>query len=199
MCTVDLAEFFLMQTNPSQPVMTAILGALLACATLGAARAAHAESVHKCRNADGTIAFQDHACTAGAAESEISIAPPPPLAPSPDYGRDTRDAHRAVASPRASVRERHEAISYECRAANGELFYRHGACPGRIAAESTGSGKRGRGGASGTFAVTSQALPRSEVCRRIAAAGSIGRAGHARDESVSTYDRNLGRDPCRYD
>ncbi len=37
MCTVDLAEFFLMQTNPSQPVMTAILGALLTCATLGAA------------------------------------------------------------------------------------------------------------------------------------------------------------------
>jgi hypothetical protein len=46
--------------------------------------------------------------------------------------------------------------------------------------------------------VRSQALPRGEVCRRIAAAGSIGRAGHARDESVSTYDRNLGRDPCRY-
>ena len=45
---------------------------------------------------------------------------------------------------------------------------------------------------------TSAPLPRGEACRRMAAAGSIGRAGHARDESVSTYDRNLGRDPCRY-
>jgi len=35
------------------------------------------------------------------------------------------------------------------------------------------------------------------VCRRLARAGSIGRAGHERDEIVSTYDRNLGRDPCR--
>jgi len=28
-------------------------------------------------------------------------------------------------------------------------------------------------------------------------AGAISRAGHEHDEDVSTYDRNLGRDPCR--
>lgn len=190
-----------MQTNPSQPAITAILGMLFACAALGvSARAAHAESVYKCRNADGTIAYQDHACAAGAAGSQLEIAAPPPAAPSPDYGRDTHDVRRSAHAARAThtaTRERREAVSYECRAANGELFYRHGACPGRITADA-GSGKRGRGGASATYAVTSEALPRDEVCRRIAAAGSIGRAGHARDESVSTYDRNLGRDPCRY-
>jgi hypothetical protein len=68
--------------------------------------------------------------------------------------------------------------------------------PGKITAEAA-SGKHGRS-ASTAFAVTSEAMPRSEACRRIAAAGSIGRAGHERDQSVSTYDRNLGRDPCRY-
>ena len=184
-----------MQTNPSRTITTAVLGGMLAFAALGA----HAAAVYKCRGADGAIAFQDHACAAGAVESEIAIAPPPPAAPSPDYGRDTREPHRAThaSAPRAAAHERREAVSYECRAANGELFYRHRACPGRITAEA-GSGKRGRGGASSTVAVTSQALPRGEVCRRIAAAGSIGRAGHTRDESVSTYDRNLGRDPCRY-
>jgi hypothetical protein len=191
-----------MQTNPSQPVVTAILGTLLACAALSALpRVAHAESVYRCRSADGTVAFQDHACTAGAAESHVEIAPPPPVAPSPDYGRDTRDARRpghAAASVRTAVRERREAVSYECRAANGELFYRHGSCPGRITADSAGSGKRGRGSASATFSVTSEALPRGEACRRMAAAGSIGRTGHERDDRVSTYDRNLGRDPCRY-
>ena len=190
-----------MPTNVSQPALTAILGTLLACAALFAsAPIAHAESVYKCRGADGRIAFQDHACAAGAAESQVEIAPPPPVAPSPDYGRGAdaprRSAH-AAASPHASTRERREAVSYECRAANGERFYRHGTCPAHITTDA-GSGKRGRGGASATVAVTSEALPRGEACRRMAAAGSIGRAGHARDESVSTYDRNLGRDPCRY-
>jgi hypothetical protein len=191
-----------MQTNPSQPVVTAILGMLFSAAALCAtARAAHAASVYKCRTADHAVAYQDHACAGGAAESNIEIAPPPPAAPSPDYGRDTHEAHRsthASTPQRSATHERREAVSYECRAADGELFYRHDRCPGRVTADA-GSGKRGRGSASSTYAVTSQALPRGEVCRRIAAAGSIGRAGHARDESVSTYDRNLGRDPCRYD
>ena len=190
-----------MQTNPSQPVVTAILGMLFAAAALCAAsRAAHAEAVYKCRAPDGAVAYQDRACAGGAVESNVEIAPAPPAAPSPDYGRDTHEARRsahATAAPRAGARERREALSYECRAADGELFYRHDRCPGRITADS-GSGKRGRGGASSTYAVTSEALPRGEVCHRIAAAGSIGRAGHARDENVSTYDRNLGRDPCRY-
>jgi hypothetical protein len=183
-----------MATNPSRTITTALFGGFLAVAALGA----QAASVYKCRGAGGAIAFQDHACAAGTVGSEVEIAPPPPVAPSPEYGRiahASRSAHAATSS-RAAARERREVVSYECVAANGERFYRHGSCPGRITAEA-GAGKRGRGAAS-SFAVTSEALPRSEVCRRIAAAGSIGRAGHARDESVSTYDRNLGRDPCRY-
>ena len=192
-----------MQTNPSQPAVTAIFGMLFAAAALCAAsRAAHAESIYKCRAPDGAVAYQDHACASGAAESNVEIAPAPAATPSPDYGRDTHEArrstHAAAASLRAATHVRREAVSYECRAADGELFYRHGGCPGRITADA-GSGKRGRGGASSSYAVTSQALPRGEVCRRIAAAGSIGRAGHTRDESISTYDRNLGRDPCRYE
>jgi hypothetical protein len=191
-----------MQPNTSRPAPTAILGMLFACAALVApARAAHAESVYKCRSADGRIAFQDHACAAGAAESEVAIAPAPPSAPSPDYGRAPKESHRVAriaATSHAAARERREAVSYECRAANGEVFYRHGKCPGRIAADA-GTGRRGRGSAASTFAVTSVALPRGEACRRMAAGGSIGRAGHARDESVSTYERNLGRDPCRHE
>ena len=185
-----------MQTKPLRTITTAMLGGMLAFAALGA----HAASVYKCRSADGAIAYQDHACANGSAASEVEIAPPPPVAPSLDYGRDTHVARRSAhgdSPSHATMRARRETVSYECRAANGELFYRHGTCPGRITADA-GSGKRGRGGASSSFAVTSEALPRGEVCRRIAAAGSIGRAGHVRDENVSTYDRNLGRDPCRY-
>ncbi len=186
-----------MQTNVPRTITTAVFGSLLAFAALGA----HAASVYKCRNTEGAIAFQDHACAPGAAETNVEIAPAPPVAPSPDYGSDTREPRRvahAASSSRKTIHEPREAVSYECRAADGEVFYRHGSCPGRITSSDAGSGKRGRGGASGSVAVTAEALPRSEACRRIAAAGSIGRAGHARDESVSTYDRNLGRDPCRY-
>jgi uncharacterized protein DUF4124 len=191
-----------MHTKGSTRVLAAALCTLLAGAALGsAARVAHAETVYKCRAADGGIAFQDHACAGGAAESRVEIAPPPPLTPSPEYGRDTRETHRsahAATTPRTGARQSREAVSYECRAANGELFYRHGACPAHIAARGADAGKHGRSGASQTVAVSSEALPRGEVCRRIAAAGSIGRAGHERDQNVSTYDRNLGRDPCRY-
>jgi hypothetical protein len=104
-----------------------------------------------------------------------------------------------VMRPR-SARTGVEVVSYECRAANGELFYRHGACPKQITAKSKSSGGNARKrGASDTqtYAVSAQPLARGEVCRQMARAGSIGRAGHERDESVSTYDKNLGRDPCR--
>jgi hypothetical protein len=178
---------------------------LLSASALSCA-APHAESVFKCRGADGLVAFQDHPCTKTQAESQVEIEPPPPAAPSPDYGRGSREARSMRARGSAQVmRQRSartgvEVVSYECRAANGELFYRHGACPKQITAKPKTSGgvarKRGASDAQ-AYAVAAQPLSRSEVCRQMARAGSIGRAGHERDESVSTYDKNLGRDPCR--
>ena len=139
-------------------------------------------------------------------ESQVEIEPPPPAAPSPDYGRGSGEARGMRASSGAqilrqrSARTSVEVVSYECRAANGELFYRHGACPKQITAKPKTSGESARKRSASdaqAYAVTAQPLTRSEVCRQMARAGSIGRAGHERDESVSTYDKNLGRDPCR--
>lgn len=168
------------------------------------ARTAHAESVYKCRAADGAIAFQDRPCADARTESVVEIEPPPPLSPSPDYGRASREERgadtRRASSARAGAKPSHDMVSYACHAADGELFYRHGACPKQITAQGgSGGGPRGRSGkATQTVGVSAEALPRAEVCRRLASAGSIGRAGHELDESVSTYDKNLGRDPCRY-
>src|SRR5215467_4840969 len=53
---------FPVQTNPSRTITTLVFGSLFAFAALGA----HAASVYKCRGADGAVAFQDHACAAGA-------------------------------------------------------------------------------------------------------------------------------------
>jgi hypothetical protein len=175
------------------------IGAIMMCATLGGfARLAHAESVYKCRNADGLVAFQDHACSVAQSESRIDIVPAPPIGTSPDYARPSRDdlpRSRTVSTTRGQSANRREPISYECRAANGDVFYRHGACPKQITAGGANSNPRKRSGAAQTFAVSGEALPRSEACRRMA---SKGRSGYERDDGVSTYDRNLGRDPCRY-
>lgn len=181
----------------------AAVGAVIAWATLiGCARSVHAESVYKCRGTDGVVAFQDRPCANAQAESLVEIMPAPPSSKSPDYGRASRDdlgeRSRGTQRSRGNPKERRDALSYECRAADGEVFYRHTACPKQIAASgpSSTSNSRGRSAKEKGYAVSAQALPRSEACRRIASGGS--REGHERDDRVPTYDRNLGRDPCRY-
>jgi hypothetical protein len=188
----------------------AVIGAVFLGAVFGSAQRATAESVYRCHVAGGALAFQDRPCASGQVESKVEIAPAPPVAPSPQYGVAAQATHPArerggAATRAASVRGRsgtsHEALSYECRAANGDVFYRHGACPKQVTAKGEASGKHGgkhSGNAAQTYSVSATALPRGEACRRMSSAGSIGRAGHEHDETVSSYDRNLGRDPCRY-
>jgi uncharacterized protein DUF4124 len=174
-------------------------GIVIAAIALGAfAHAAHAESVYRCRGADGATAFQDRPCADARAQSLVEIAPAPPVQPSPDYGFADARASRVGRSspPRTSARAPREVVSFACHAADGETFYRHRACPKQIAI--AGSGARGRSGKSPqSVGVTAEAMPRADVCRELTRGGSIGRAGHERDESISSYDRNLGRDPCR--
>ena len=165
--------------------MTKILAGLLLLALL-TALPAQAQSVYRCRDAQGALAFQDKPCKAGQAQSEVAIEPAPAYVASPDYAVDkpARASRGVRESTRMSTRKA-EPMSYECRAENGEVFYRHGRCPATIRGV-------GRGAASST--VTSNAIPRAEACARMAHSSH---AGRGRDETVSTYERNLGRDPCR--
>jgi hypothetical protein len=179
-------------------------GAIALLAMFAATAGVHAESVYKCRDAEGHIAYQDRACSGAQNETRIELATPSRNSSSPDYGvAESRRAARTGASRGAGRRTGSvEAMSYECRADNGEVFYRHSGCPKSIPAHrdraSDGSHARGKAerGASSS-AVSAIPLTRADACKRMAAAGSIGRSGRARDESVSTYDRNAGRDPCR--
>ncbi|MEO7325629.1 MAG: DUF4124 domain-containing protein [Dokdonella sp.] len=162
---------------------------------------ADADSVFKCRDARGHVAYQDHACASTQFETVIEITKAP--TPTPEYGAVS---HAHPPSHRASSRaasghgraDTREVVSYECRAANGDVFYRHSGCPKSI--KSSGSA-RGRGSSKkqGADSVTVSAVPmtRAEACRRQAASG-LGRAGHEHDDQVSTYDRNAGHDPCRH-
>jgi hypothetical protein len=171
----------------------ALLGILAPCA------AGAAQKVYRCADAAGPASYQDRPCANPAHERVIELAPPPPSVGSP--GQAGSPAPRPSAAPRKTKRNagqrsgnRRDAVtSWECRAANGELFYRHSACPATI------PGKAQHGGRSESVAVRVQSkpLPRRDACRRMQAAGSIGRAGRERDETVTTYERKLGRDPCR--
>ncbi len=163
-----------------------------------------ADPVYKCTDAQGDVAFQSQPCSAAQREGALDIPPAPAYSASPEYAlthdagdhaaHSTRnDVMRASHSARSAVAE-----SYECRAADGQVFYRHSACPHSIAAAQGGSTKQhGHTGAKKTVSVSSYRVTREEACSQMRRAGAAGRSGREHDEDVSTYDKNLGRDPCR--
>jgi len=170
---------------------------LLLLALAGGVRAT---TVYKCTDAAGAIAYQDQACAGEQQTREIALDPVPPPQPSPRYAIDEalRSPGRPIVhSPRRAA---DEPVSYECRTADGQRFYRHSACPHSIAQNpyaSGGSAQRGGRSAGGSVPVSSRRIGRDEACAQMHRAGRIGRSGHEHDEDVSTYERNLGRDPCR--
>lgn len=154
---------------------------------------AKAGPVYECRDGGVVVAWQDRPCAASQHQAAVAIAPSPPPAPSPSYGTAAAGAGKSAPDRRSSGRGGPvpaEARSWECRAANGEVFYRHGSCPKSL--ERDGAG---RGAGPARVAVAATPLPRAEACRRMAA--ERGRSGRGRDERAPTYERNLGRDPCR--
>ena len=151
--------------------------------------AAQSQSVFKCIGQDNQIAFQDKPCASGLREQEIAIAPAPPPTSSPDYARpsprDLSRERRIQSQPRQKV-----VYSYECRTQSGALFYRHNRCPASIDRSGLIGGRR----SAAREAVSAHQIPRVEACRSMR---SMGHDGHEFDEVPSTYERNLGRDPCR--
>ena len=163
---------------------------------LSLAFGARAGSVYKCVDASGAITFQDQICAAAQAQDEVEIAPAPAYAPSPKYAVEARSSRADARPARFEARSSHRDTAYECRASDGRVFYRLGACPRSLAPEG-GSAGRGKGrGAGASVSVSGHLVPREDACAQMRRAGSIGRGGHEFDEQISTYDKNLGRDPC---
>lgn len=164
-----------------------LAGLLLAFAsTTGAS----AQTVFKCIADDGHVAYQDRPCAPRQRSAPIRIEAPPPHDASAVAATPSRPAARTTrATPRAP-RAEPLVQSYECRSAGGAVFYRHGRCPASIPRARSAASRD----AGGSDRVESTRMPRSEACRRMR---STARDGSAHDETVSTYERNLGRDPCR--
>ncbi|HEY7872993.1 MAG TPA: DUF4124 domain-containing protein [Rudaea sp.] len=163
---------------------------------LGLAFGVRAGSVYKCTDANGAVTFQDQICATVQVQSEVDIAPAPAYVPSPKYAVESHEAHANVRVARTQSRARRSETAYECRASDGRVFYRLGACPRSLAAVG-GSASHGKGrGGGNSVSVSGHPVPRDEACSQMRRAGSIGRGGHEFDEHISTYDKNLGRDPC---
>lgn len=174
----------------------------------------YALTIYKCTDAEGVTAYQGMPCGRGGRGGEFALRAEPPVAAPPSLPasarhagsdrsrksqrRDTAGAsRRRVRTPVVSVTPD---ASWECRAANGDVFYQHSPCPAAIAGtiELRHAATRGRSrGAAAAIAVSGKPIARDHACRRIHAPSATDRAGHERDEDVSTYERNLGRDPCR--
>ena len=176
---------------------------LLVLMVLALAGGVRAAPVYKCTGGDGAVAYQQLPCAADQQARTMTFGAAPPIQPSPHYAaepvRDETPAHEMRETHRGG-RASAEPMAYECRAADGEVFYRHTPCPHSIAAGTQTARNSRRGGfhsGSGTVTVSSRRVTREEACRQIHSAGAISRAGHEHDEDVSTYERNLGRDPCR--
>jgi hypothetical protein len=160
---------------------------------LGLAFGVRAGSVYKCVDASGATAFQDRPCAVAQTQSEVEIEPAPAHATVPQYVVETRVQRASYREPRSQTRSA-RASAYECRAGDGRVFYRLGACPRSLAAE--GGAARGKSRSGNSVSVSGHPVPRENACYQMRRAGSIGRGGHEFDEQVSTYDKNLGRDPC---
>lgn len=195
-------------------IALAVCGMLLWLIAAGA----HAASVYKCVDAQGHLAYRDTPCAADAQQRKLDLRPLPTIGDPSEvaaskrapthyarpWSRERKTARARKPSMRAT-RPKPE-TSWECRAADGEVFYRHRRCPSSIPGDGvvrgdyaeTQSGKRSRGrrDAWARVRVHGTKIPRAEACRRIHSAGAAGRDGRTHDETVSTYDHLMGRDPC---
>ena len=151
-----------------------------------------AATVYKCTDAEGAVSYQSAACAASQHATEIELAPVAAAAPSPQYALDP--ARPALRQRQTRLAHAKTEMANECRTSGGDVFYRLGHCPHSIAEKSNDSHGKS---ATHSISVTSHPVPRSMACSEMRRAGSAGRKSHEYDESISTYDRNLGNDPCK--
>lgn len=200
--------------SPRRRICTRLTLLRVASALLlgGIACTASAASIYQCTNGSHAATFGDTPCPTTTHQTKREVSGQPlidPAAPrrtpvvASSNSRSTAQARRTHAR---RMRKRQQPMSWECRAADGEVFYRHARCPssvpgdgvvrGDYAAPFNSGHSRHRRTAWNRIPVHGVKVPRSEACQRIESAGASGRDGHLRDANVSTYDHLMGRDPC---
>ncbi|HEX7128590.1 MAG TPA: DUF4124 domain-containing protein, partial [Rhodanobacteraceae bacterium] len=197
---------------PRRNASAAVLLLLLVAGEAGAG------SIYKCVDARGPLAFQGVPCATGTMQTAVEVRGQPPIdaaklpsslpvAPAQEQRTRSRGGHgrRRATSHRSRAAR---VTSWECRAADGEVFYRHSRCPHTVPGDGVmrsggvyaiGRAKRSRSRARTAWSpvpVHARRVSRSEACRQINAVAAVERDGSARDERASVYEHDLGRDPC---
>jgi hypothetical protein len=209
----------IMRTNASNagrhvPALLVLAQLCFALAVWTVASALHAAPTFKCVDTQGRVAYRDTPCPAHARQTRIELHAQPTIGDADEVVAARarvsvpRHPRTATHSRRHFMRRRRakSRMSWECRAADGEVFYRHTRCPSSIPGDGIArtaytekqsrERTRSRHDAWGRVRVHGEKIPRAEACRRIHSAGAAGRDGHLRDADVSTYDHLMGRDPC---
>lgn len=121
-----------------------------------------------------------------------AAASQPESRPTPHQSRDRAAALRV------------EPQSFRCVASNGSVFYRHDRCPSEVDHQTHHSASYDRYTGNQVVTstptyhtVTTQKVSRKEACKEMGSMGNRSRRDRDRDGAASTYERNLGRDPCR--
>ncbi|WP_440225164.1 DUF4124 domain-containing protein [Dokdonella sp. MW10] len=166
---------------------------LFVACTMSFAPGLSAQVVYRCTGEDGSTVFQDRACTHGT-RLVMPAEPAPSHATAPRERTTTtsRGKRPAASTPRNAPARAVTSNAWECRASGGAVFYRFSTCPATLPAKGT-KGTRAHG-TKPPERVQARAITLPEACRRMRANG---REGREHDDRISTYDRNLGRDPCR--
>jgi hypothetical protein len=156
-----------------------------------------AESVYKCVGGD-VIAYQSKPCADMSRATVIDIAPAPAFAPSPTYAISKPHKETASFTKRNMHAERKPIKNaFECRGSDGTVFYRLGHCPRSVAGDAQDRHGGAKANAAKSVSISGHPVSRDEACAEMRRAGAIGRKGHEFDESISTYDRNIGNGPCK--
>jgi hypothetical protein len=178
---------------------------------------AGAGAIYRCVDASDVPAFQAVPCAALSAQTVMKVHPQPlidagarplPVPVVRATHASSRESHARVHAHGTRGERRAQATSWECRAADGEVFYRHSRCPHSVPGDGVmrstgryvirrGRGTRGARDAWSPVSVHARKVSRALACSRINAVAAVERDGHARDERVSAYEHNVGRDPCR--
>lgn len=148
---------------------------------------------HPVRPGSGADVLQQ-IVTQGGTRPAPTLAPASGSTPAPGATAAGASASRsaAPAAPAPSPND----VSYECKDGNGDVFYRHRPCPAEVL---QGYNCSGAGCVDYVIVVkSSRQVSRDEACHELHRAGAGSRPLHVFDEPApNTYDKNLGRDPCR--
>lgn len=169
-----------------------------------------AAPAYRCTDAQGRVAFQDTPCAAHARQEKLVIGAQPLIGRPGEHAATAPPSRRRAATKQSRKRTTRAAAkppgAWECRVADGEVFYQHTRCPAsvpgdgevrvRFADRAGWKRKPKRERARGRLPVHGVPVTRAEACRRMQPVHAAGRDGHLRDQRVSTYDRLMGRDPC---